>query len=136
MNAFDMVITVAVGSSFASAVMTKSISLADGVVAFILLLVLQRLFATLSIHLGCFGRYLKGQPLLIVYRGRILWDNAKKEQLGELEILGGIRNSSTAAVEDVLAMVLESRRHVERDYDERREARQAAHSTAGCSRCS
>ena len=107
MNAFDMVVTVAVGSSFASAVMTKNISLADGVVAFILLLVLQRLFASLSLHLGWFGRYLKAQPLLIVYRGKILWDQAKKEQLGELEILGGIRNSGTAVIEDVLAMVLE-----------------------------
>src|SRR3954447_20537630 len=107
MNAFDMVVTVAVGSSFSSAVMSKSISLADGVAAFILLLVLQRLFATLSIHMGWFGRYLKAQPLLIVYRGLILWDAARKEQLGELEILGGLRNHGVAAVEDVLAMVLE-----------------------------
>lgn len=107
MNAFDMVVTVAVGSSFSSAVMTKNITLADGVAAFILLLVLQRVFASLSIHLGWFGRYLKAQPLLLVYRGKILWDAAKKEQLGELEILGGIRNSGTAAVEDVMAMVLE-----------------------------
>jgi uncharacterized membrane protein YcaP (DUF421 family) len=107
MNAFDMIVTIAVGSSFASTVMTKDITLADGVVAFVLLLVLQRLFASLSIHLGWFGRYLKAQPLLIVYRGKILWDAAKKEQLGELEILGGIRNSGTAAVEDILAMVLE-----------------------------
>jgi len=50
---------------------------------------------------------LKAQLLLIVYRGKILWDAAKKEQLGELEILGGIRNSGTAAIEDVLATVLE-----------------------------
>ena len=76
-------------------------------VAFLLLLVLQRSFAALSFSLGWFGRYLKAQPLLIVYRGKILWDAAKKEQLGELEILGGIRNSGTAALEDVLAMVLE-----------------------------
>jgi len=107
MNAFDMVVTVAVGSSFASAVMNKEITLADGVFAFILLLVLQRLFVSLSVHLGWFGRYLKAQLLLIVYRGKILWDAAKKQQLGELEILGGIRNSGTAAIEDVLATVLE-----------------------------
>jgi uncharacterized membrane protein YcaP (DUF421 family) len=77
------------------------------VAAFVLLLVLQRLFASLSIHLGWFGRYLKAQPLLIVYRGQILWKNARKEQLGDLEILGGIRSNGVAAVEDVLAMVLE-----------------------------
>ena len=107
MNAFDMVVTVAVGSAFASAVTSKDITLADGVAAFIVLLVLQRLFAGLSIRLGWFGRYLKAQPLLIVYRGVILWHNAKKEQLGNLEIMGGLRGQGVAAVEDVLAMVLE-----------------------------
>jgi uncharacterized membrane protein YcaP (DUF421 family) len=107
MNAFDMVVTVAVGSAFASAVMSKGVTLADGVAAFILLLVLQRLFAALSIRLGWFGRYLKAQPTLIVYRGEVRWDAAKKEQLGTLEILGGIRNGGVAAVEDVLALVLE-----------------------------
>jgi len=107
MNAFDFVITVAIGSAFASSVMSKQVTLADGVSAFVLLLVLQRSFAFLSIHLGWFGRYLKAQPLLIVYRGLILWDSARREQLGELEILGGLRNHGVAAVEDVLAMVLE-----------------------------
>jgi uncharacterized membrane protein YcaP (DUF421 family) len=107
MNAFDIVVTVAVGSAFASAVMTKDITLVDGIVAFVLLLVLQRAFAGLAIRLGWFGRYLKAQPLLIVYRGVILWDAAKKEQLGNLEILGGMRSKGIAAVEDVLAMVLE-----------------------------
>ncbi len=107
MNAFDMIVTVAVGSSFASAVMSKDVTLADGVIAFVLLLVLQRLFAGLSVRLGWFGRYLKAQPLLLIYRGVILWEAARKEQLGDLEILGGLRSQGVAAVEDVLAMVLE-----------------------------
>jgi uncharacterized membrane protein YcaP (DUF421 family) len=42
-----------------------------------------------------------------VYRGVVLWDATKKQQLGELEILGGIRSKGIATVEDVLAMVLE-----------------------------
>jgi uncharacterized membrane protein YcaP (DUF421 family) len=107
MNAFDIVVTVAVGSAFASAVMSKQVTLLDGIVAFVLLLSLQRLFAALSTHLGWFGRYLKAQPLLLIYRGVILWNEAKKEQLGELEILGGLRSQGVAAIEDVLAMVLE-----------------------------
>lgn len=107
MNAFDLVVTVAIGSALASAVVSKNVTLVDGVVAFVLLLVLQRTFAALAIRLGWFGRYLKAQPLLIVYRGVILWDAAKKEQLGNIEILGGIRSKGIAAVEDVLAMVLE-----------------------------
>ena len=106
-NAFDVIITVAVGSCLASAVMTKDITLADGVVAFSLLLILQRLFAGLALCLGWFGRYVKNQPLLIIYRGAILWDRAREEQLGELEIFGALRNAGVAAVENVLALVLE-----------------------------
>ena len=107
MNAFDLVVTVAIGSAFASTVISKAVTLIDGVVAFTVLLVLQRAFAALAIRLGWFGQYLKAQPLLIVYRGAISWDAAKKEQLGNLEILGALRSKGIAAVEDVLAMVLE-----------------------------
>ena len=108
MNAFDIVVTVAVGSAWLTSVTSKDVTLADELFAFVLLLVLRPGgCAALSVHWLVRSRYLKAQPSLIVYRGRILWDAAKKEQLGMLEILGGIRNSGTAAVEDVLAMVLE-----------------------------
>lgn len=106
-NAFDIVITVAIGSELANAILSKDISLIDGVWALVVLLVLQRCFAALALRLGWFGRYLKAQPLLIIYRGLILWGNARKEHLGELEILGGVRSRGLAAVEDVFAMVLE-----------------------------
>jgi len=106
-NAFDIIVTVAVGSAFANAVMTKDTTLTDGVIAFVLLLVLQRAFAALAMHLGWFGRQIKNQPLLLMYGGEILWDRARSEQLTELEILGALRNHGIAALEDVLAMVLE-----------------------------
>ena len=62
----------------------------------------------MGISLGrLLARRLKAQPLLVIYRGLILWDNARREQLGELEILGAVRNAGVAAVEDVLALVLE-----------------------------
>lgn len=107
MNAFDIIITVAVGSAFASAVTSKDVTLVDGIVAFLLLLILQRVFAALSLRLGWFGRYLKAQPSLLIYRGVILWNQARKDHLSELEILGAIRSKGIAAVEDVLALVLE-----------------------------
>src|SRR3954463_2949007 len=44
---------------------------------------------------------------LLIYRGVILWDQARKDHLTELEILGALRGKGVAAVEDVLALVLE-----------------------------
>src|SRR4051794_19789043 len=84
MNAFDIVVTVALGSALATAVLSKETSLLDGMLAFTLLLALQRSFAALAIKLGWFGKYLKAQPILLVYRGVILWNVAKGEHLSEL----------------------------------------------------
>ena len=40
-NAFDLVITVALGSSFATALLSKSVSLVQGIVGFAVLILLQ-----------------------------------------------------------------------------------------------
>lgn len=108
MNTFDIVVTIAMGSALASSVLSQQVALADGVAAFLLLLVLQRSFAALAVKLGWFGKYLKAQPSLLIYRGVILWDTVRKEKLTEVEIYGGLRSNGVAALEDVLAMVLES----------------------------
>ena len=41
MNAFDLVVTVALGSTLATVLRTKSVALADGLAAFALLIFLQ-----------------------------------------------------------------------------------------------
>ena len=41
MNAFDLVVTVAIGSTLATVLLSKDVALADGVVAFTLLIGLQ-----------------------------------------------------------------------------------------------
>lgn len=106
-NAFDIIITVAMGSAFANTVMPRNVALADGVVAFLLLLLLQRLFAGLAMRLDWFGTHVKNQPLLLVYRGNILWDNARNEQLTEQDLFAALRSRGIAALENVLALVLE-----------------------------
>ncbi|HVL69787.1 MAG TPA: YetF domain-containing protein [Vicinamibacterales bacterium] len=106
-NAFDIVVTVAFGSAFATAVISRDVTLADGIVTFVLFLLLQRGFAGLAMRLDWFGQHVKNQPLLLIYRGNILWDNARREQLTELEVLGALRGQGIAAVADVLALVLE-----------------------------
>lgn len=106
-NAFDIIITVAMGSAFANTVMPSTVALADGIAAFMLLLLLQRLFAGLAMRVGWFGAHVKNQPLLLVYRGSILWDHARREQLTEQDVFAALRSRGIAAVENVLALVLE-----------------------------
>jgi uncharacterized membrane protein YcaP (DUF421 family) len=50
MNAFDLVVTVAIGSTLAMVLLSKDVTLADGVVAFTLLIGLQYVITWLSVR--------------------------------------------------------------------------------------
>ena len=50
MNAFDLVVTVALGSTLATVLLTKSVALADGLAAFALLILLQYGLTWLSVR--------------------------------------------------------------------------------------
>ncbi len=49
MNAFDLVVTVALGSTLATILLSKTVPLAEGILAFALLIALQYVIAWLSV---------------------------------------------------------------------------------------
>src|SRR5690349_19324476 len=69
MNAFDLVVTVAFGSTFASAILSSDVSVSEALVAFALLCALQFAVAFLSLRSERFQRLIKAQPTLLFYRG-------------------------------------------------------------------
>ena len=50
MNAFDFIVTIALGSILATVLLNKSVALADGVLAFLLLIFLQYIITWLSVR--------------------------------------------------------------------------------------
>ena len=107
-NAFDFVVTVALGSTFASVVLSKDISLADGISALILLIGLQFLITWLSIRFHWIKDLIKSKPTLLFDQGEFLHDAMKRQRVGESEIRAAIRSSGSAAVEEIEAVVLET----------------------------
>ena len=67
MNAFDLVITVALGSTLATVLLTKNVALADGLTAFSLLISLKFSITWLSVHPKTVSRLVKAEPRLLVY---------------------------------------------------------------------
>ncbi|HSA81493.1 MAG TPA: hypothetical protein VLE23_11785 [Geminicoccaceae bacterium] len=72
LNAFDLVVTVALGSTLASVLLSKSVALAEGVLALGLLIFLQYGIAWLSVRSSRFQSFIKAEPTLLVHRGRFL----------------------------------------------------------------
>jgi uncharacterized membrane protein YcaP (DUF421 family) len=108
MNAFDMVITVALGSALASAILTKNVTLADGITGFVMLILLQYIVTSASSRSRTFNRVVKGSPVLMLYDGQMQENNMRKERIMKDEVLAAIRQQGIASVQDVKAVVLES----------------------------
>ncbi|MDT0631310.1 DUF421 domain-containing protein [Rubrivirga sp. S365] len=107
MNAFDFIVTVAIGSLLASTVLSTA-SLAEGVGAIAALVVLQTLITWLSIRSDRFEKLIKSQPTLIFHDGQYIERAMRDQRVTREEIRNAIRTSSSASVEDTAAVVLES----------------------------
>jgi uncharacterized membrane protein YcaP (DUF421 family) len=108
MNAFDLVVTVAFGSTFASAILSSEVSLAEALAAFALLCGLQFAVAFLSVRSERFQRLIKAEPSLLFYRGVFVEAAMRRERVTQEEILAAMRGSGAAAPSDVDAVVLET----------------------------
>ncbi len=107
-NAFDLVVTVAFGSSLATMLLSKDVALAQGIVGFALLIALQFVVTWLDVRSRAFGRLVKSQPTLLVRRGRFLSDAMRQARVPESEIRSAVRGHGIGAIEEVAAVVLES----------------------------
>jgi uncharacterized membrane protein YcaP (DUF421 family) len=108
MNAFDFVVTVALGSTLASVLTSKSVSLVQGVMALALLILMQLVSTFLAVRSDWYQRLIKAQPTLIYFRGEFLEDAMRKQRITREEILAAMRQQGAAVPEDVDAVVLET----------------------------
>lgn len=108
MNAFDLVITIALGSAFATVVLNKSVTLAEGATAFAMLILMQYIVTWLSVRSVAFQSLVKSQPTLLLFRGQLLRQNMTQERFTEEEIGAAVRAAGGAGLDDVAAVVLET----------------------------
>ncbi|WP_078595764.1 DUF421 domain-containing protein [Evansella clarkii] len=108
MNAFDLIVTVALGSTLATVLLDKDVSLPEGVFALLLLVFLQYVVAWLAVRVNFVNRMIKSQPVLLYSKGEFLRGAMKKERIHETEIYQAARTSGISALEDVEAVILET----------------------------
>ncbi len=108
MNAFDFVVTVALGSTLASILLTKDVSLASGALALGLLIALQFAVTWTSIRAPWIRRIVTGEPRMLLYRGEFLHAALRKARVTDSEVRAAIRSAGIPALQDVEAVVLET----------------------------
>ena len=108
MNAFDLVVTVALGSTLATVLLSTNVALAEGLLAFALLIFLQFGVTWLSVRSSTFRRFVKNEPKLLFYDGRFLRGAMRVERVTEEEVEAAVRQQGLANFEEVGAAVLET----------------------------
>jgi uncharacterized membrane protein YcaP (DUF421 family) len=108
MNAFDFVVTVALGSMLATVLLSKDVSLAQGVLAIALLIGFQFIITWLSVRVGWVRRLVTGEPSLLLYRGQFLEDGLRRTRITRDEVRAAVRAEGLATLDQAEAVVLET----------------------------
>jgi len=106
LNAFDFVVTVTLGSTLSSMILAK-VTIAEGAVALIVIIVLQYLLAWLARESPIMEKAINSSPTLLFYDGKFLEEPMKKEVITREEIYAEIRKFRIERMEDVKAVVME-----------------------------
>jgi uncharacterized membrane protein YcaP (DUF421 family) len=77
MNAFDLVVTVALGSTLATALLSADVTLAEGVAALILLVAVQFAVAWSAARSAKLRRLVKSQPSVLAWHGNLISNSSR-----------------------------------------------------------
>lgn len=108
MNAFDLVVTVALGSTLSSGILQKSVTVADTVMAFSALIGLQYIVTWLSVRSHFAKKVFKSEPGLLFCNGQFLRHAMKRARVTEEEIRAAARNSGHLDLTAISGIVLET----------------------------
>jgi uncharacterized membrane protein YcaP (DUF421 family) len=108
MNAFDLVVTVALGSTLSAVLLDTNVALADGVLAFGVLIGLQFVVTWTSVRARWVRQLVTGEPQLLLYRGEFLPDALRSARVAKEEVRAAVRAAGVPCLDGAEAVVLET----------------------------
>ncbi|QOD59599.1 DUF421 domain-containing protein [Polaribacter haliotis] len=107
MSSFDFACTIAIGSVIASTLISKSVSLLEGVFGLLVIYSLQNGTAYLRRYKH-FRSVVDNKPLFLMIREEILWDNLKKARVTEGDLRAKLREANVIELSEVKAVIFET----------------------------
>jgi len=107
MSSFDFAMTVAIGSIIASTVLSKSVSLLQGIVGLAMVYILQIFVAVLR-KSSKVETLIDNQPLLLMEKTTIYYENLNKARVTESDLRSKLREANVLELSQVHAVVFEA----------------------------
>lgn len=108
MNAFDLVVTVSLGSILATMMLSKTAALTEGITALALLLFLQFGITWLSVRIPPIRNLVRSEPSLLYHDHAFMVDTMKKQRVSRDELVQIIRSSGATSLTEVGSVILET----------------------------
>ncbi len=108
MTAYGLTVTVAFGSLFATVILSRSVPVVDGAVAFATLAGLQWILATWSSRSTVVARLVTARPTLVVCRGAFDEERLRNQRIRLDDVRAAVRAAGHSSLDEVLAVVLET----------------------------
>ena len=108
LNVFDLVVTVALGSTLATILLSSDVALAEGLLALTMLILLRYVVTWSSVGSSRINSIVKSEPALLVRHGRQLGEPMRLARLVEAEIAAAVRQEGFASISEVEAVILET----------------------------
>ena len=108
MNNFDWITTVAVGSLASSGILLETVTIADAVLAILVILGCQYLLTWLAVRSKTVTKIIKDEPTLLVHQGDYLKDAMLRTRVTESEVKAALREKGLTALDQVNWVILET----------------------------
>ncbi len=107
-NAFDYVVTIALGSTLATILLSKEITIVQGVAGLVILVLLQFAVTWLSVRSRVISDLVKAKPTLLLLHGEFQHDAMRRTRVTDGEVRATLRNQGFASLNEAAAVVLET----------------------------
>ena len=108
LNAFDLVVTVALGSTLATVLLSKDVPLIEGVAAFTLLAAMQFAVTWSSVRSKRFRKWIKAEPRTLLRDGNFDEAALRDERVTRDDVMAGIRGQGYSAASQIYTVTLET----------------------------
>lgn len=108
MNAFDLVVTVALGSTLATVLLSKDVPLVEGVAAFVILAAMQFAVTWSSVRSKHFREWIKAEPRVLLRDGEFDEAALCDERVTRDEVMAAVRGQGYSATSQIDTVTLET----------------------------
>jgi len=104
----DLIFVLLISNAVQNAMVGSDTSLGGGLLAAAVLFIVNFIFKKLKFEFPFLKKVLEGEPVILIYKGKINEDNCRKNQISIDELLQAVREHGSSSIDEVDSLILES----------------------------